>query len=586
MKRTHFLLVFALISGWLFGQSFTASVSKSTIGKTEDFQLSFTLLGNGGTNFVPPMGIEKDFVILSGPNSSMESSYINGSYSSKQKISFILRPRSTGEFTIKPAALKVGDETLRSQEINVKVVEKTASSQAQEQIVDGLVKFRITVSKRNIYIGEPINVKYQILYKTDFGGLNFSNEPDLQLFTSEIIDPKGNNRPRVEVINGEEFYVQDIKEMILTPTKSGTIKPGKLMADLQVSIPTNNRDIFGRRIMRAVNATISESFPAIQVTDVPVAGKPQSYSGAVGKYTLKSHLSRTEVKANESITLSIEIEGRGNLRLFQMPEIQFPDVFEVYDPTSDDKITVGSNGPAGIRHLEYLLLPRYKGEYKVPEIEWTYFDTDKKEYVTLRAPERLVHVTEGPEQSTTITPGTTPNVSENTGVDYLNKDILYLESDPGQPQDSRSFFSSWLRWALLILLSLGWLGMIVYTRLPKQLLENQEAKQRRGVEKAVKKALKEAEEALNENKSDHFYAALSKALWTFTGERLGLNPSQYEKDQLTENWQRKGWNQELLIEWTRILNKCEMAQYAPGAKGTESDLLESTRQLLQKLPKA
>ena len=72
----------------------------------------------------------------------------------------------------------------------------------------------------------------------------------------------------------------------------------------------------------------------IDVSPLP-SGKPASYCGGVGSFSISSSVSTTELKENEAVTLKLVISGTGNMKLIKTPEIKFPADFEVYDPKVD-----------------------------------------------------------------------------------------------------------------------------------------------------------------------------------------------------------------------------------------------------------
>ena len=65
----------------------------------------------------------------------------------------------------------------------------------------------------------------------------------------------------------------------------------------------------------------------IEVEPLP-AGQPETFKGAVGDFSFNARLNNTTTKSNEPLTLNVDISGSGNIKLLDMPEVNFPSGFE------------------------------------------------------------------------------------------------------------------------------------------------------------------------------------------------------------------------------------------------------------------
>ena len=112
----------------------------------------------------------------------------------------------------------------------------------------------------------------------------------------------------------------------------------RLSLDITVQVPTNRRDIFGRRLMTQAHRTVSAGKKTINVKPLPEAGKPADFSGAVGDFSFNVSLSKTELKASESLQAKVEVKGNGNLKLIKLPKISLPSSLEVYEPEHNENV--------------------------------------------------------------------------------------------------------------------------------------------------------------------------------------------------------------------------------------------------------
>ena len=125
---------------------------------------------------------------------------------------------------------------------------------------------------------------------------------------------------------------------------------------------------------RDVNKELVSQPATINVKPLP-SGKPASFSGAVGDFTMTADINTDHVKANEAVTIKVKISGNGNLKLVKNPEVAFPNDFDIYDPKVESDTKTTTAGVSGSKTIEYMAIPRYNGNFEIPAIQFSYFDT-------------------------------------------------------------------------------------------------------------------------------------------------------------------------------------------------------------------
>jgi hypothetical protein len=190
----------------------------------------------------------------------------------------------------------------------------------------------------------------------------------------------------------------------------------------------------------------------------PARRKPASFSGGVGQMKFEATVDKTEVKANDPVTLKVTVSGNGNMKFVDAPRINFPPDFEVYDPKVSTKLN--ATATSGSKTFEYLIIPRHGGTYKIPAIEFSYFDPQARQYKTLHTDEYTLTVERGEEQpGTTVVSGVT-----REDVKYLGKDVRYIKTGKMKLREvGDNFFGTWKFW-LWYLVSLMAFAVIVYLR--------------------------------------------------------------------------------------------------------------------------
>ena len=121
-----------------------------------------------------------------------------------------------------------------------------------------------------------------------------------------------------------------LRKTILYPQKTGEldIEPLSLVA---VQVPTNRRDIFGRRLYETTDKTVAQG-NSINVKPLPTQDKPAGFTGAVGDFAFKVVPSKTDLAATESLNVKVQVSGNGNLKLFDLPSLEVPSSLEKYEP--------------------------------------------------------------------------------------------------------------------------------------------------------------------------------------------------------------------------------------------------------------
>ncbi|WP_299076274.1 50S ribosomal protein L23 [uncultured Paraglaciecola sp.] len=162
------------------------------------------------------------------------------------------------------------------------------------------------------------------------------------------------------------------------------IESVKMDVTVQEQVRTGRGSLFDQFFGRVQNRVIPLKSNSVKIKVQPLpAPKPSSFEGLVGNFKVKSSINKTEVNQNEAITYSIKVSGSGNLKLLPDFKPDFPPDFEVYDPKVKENIAVNAAGASGSKTYEYLIIPRYPGEYELPEIGISYFNPKKKKYQEL-----------------------------------------------------------------------------------------------------------------------------------------------------------------------------------------------------------
>ena len=511
--------------------------------------------------------------------------FMNGSMSSSIAFNYVLQSRSEGKFTIAPASIEFGGKELQTRPIAIEVTRGTApqtrQSQQQdqsnlaEQIGDDLF-LKITTDKSRIYQGEQITVSYKIYTRVNIVNYTVSKVPSWTGFWSEDLETPQQIRLTDEVINGRQYRVGVLKKVALFPQRAGNLELDPMEVDCVAQLTSRKRSndvfdqffndpFFGNTVN--VNRKIRSQPLKISVLPLPAENIPAGFKGAVGKYTMETWLDKREVKANEPATLKIKISGRGNLKLIDAPSFILPPDIERYDPKISDIVSNQEGQMAGSRTFEYLLIPRHEGEYRIPSMEFSFFDTEKKSYTSQKSQEFVLKVTRGRDE---IASGAVGMNRED--VRLLSEDIRFIRSgNVGFRRIGEHFVGSTLFVASALTPILGFIGFIVALKRRERLSGNMTLLRNRKARKIAQKRLAEAKGFLQQGRREEFFLEVSRALWGFVADKLSMPPAEISLDAVSASLLQRGITEETMQQMSAMLEKCEFARFAPSTDSFQMD---------------
>ncbi len=591
------LLIFLLLVTVSLAQEFSASVDKTTVGQNERFQIYFTFQ-NGDLNrlsaFTPPSF--KGLKILSGPNESRNMQIINGQVSGSLTYSFVAVAPNLGKITIESASVSFGGTILKSDPIIINIVKGTATNKQVDsklgispEELNKNVFIRAIPNKNTIKQGEQLTVTYKLYTKLNISSPQISKLPTFNGFWSEDLETSQNIQFQVEMYNGERYRAATIKKVALFPTKSGDLEltPFELRVPVIVKSKRSRNDIFddffndsffGRT--ETIEHLTKSNRVVIKVNPLPRSNVPESFTGAVGKFDFDINFDKEEVDLNEAITVKARISGSGNIALLKLPDIIFPTGFEKYEPKTSDRIS-RKNIISGRKDIEFIIVPRIPGTKEIAPIEFTYFDLNKNDYVTLSSKSFTLNVKEGEGNYA-------QNVSGYTKEDIklLNEDIRYINTSDFDfiKREEIANVSIIFIFGLIFPLG-GLLGLLVFRKRQDKLAGNLSLLRYQKAVKNAKQHLKRATKSIEANNISEYYNSLSQALFGYLGDKLAIQNADFTLDRAIDKLNENHVNPELTERIKRISEKCEFARFAPNAVGKDSsgEIFKSVESIIEEV---
>lgn len=568
----------------LSGQvSFRAKVSKKTLGINERLQIDF-LMNEDGDNFTPPSF--ENFKVVGGPSQSISNSWINGVRTYSKTYTYFLAPKKRGSTSIGQASIEVKGVIYKTSPIEINVtaaVDVPKDPNDPEYLASESIDLVAEISKTDPYLNEAISVVYK-LYIAENTGIRTWNEidkPRYNDFWSQNIDVK-ELKVQEGLYKGENYRFVVLKKTVLFPQKTGELSLEPLTLDISVEVPSNRRDIFGRRATTTVNRTVTAGNRIIKVKPLPKQGRPENFSGAVGEFDFKVESSKKTLTASEAFNLKLEVSGKGNLMLFELPEPILPSSLEIYDPEHSEDIKTSLNGTKGRILDNYTIVTNESGQYPIPPISFSFFNPKTKRYETINSEKIIVNASENPY----ISKNNVDNISQDNISKIESKDSKFSSiytSTKLEPIEKDDFFKSVLFWLLFITPLFFIPTIMIYTKIKGKRAMDFEGNKIRKNRKLAKKYLSEAKKNIGNKES--FYEDLERALHSYLKAKLKIKTVDLSKDRIKSLLDNNSISSSNVTVFVKLLESCDFARYTPLGKSDMIKDYETASEIITQIDK-
>lgn len=522
------------------------------------------ILENGTLNqFNPPKF--SGFDVVSGPSRSTSTSIYNGRRSSEVKISYSIKPKTLGQFTIGEASVIAKGKKYFSDPITIEVIKGSANP-----VSDGQEVFVIAqVSDSVGYVGQQIILDFKLFTLLDVRSVNLLQAPEFDGFYSQELRTNRSGFQR-EIIGGKEYYTKIVERIALFPQQTGTYRIDPVALELGIATNNSRRSFFFSSSLvpkKVVTAPIT-----IIIKDTPSTNT--NFSGAIGKYSMKAATAKRSLTTDEAIIVNMEVTGNGDNKMVLPPTWRSNDSLEVYDPNVlEDKVTPGTNQIMHRKVFEYLLVPKYPGKYKL-DAEFTYFDVDSSEYVTISRRFPTINVLKGSNKPVVV--------EENKALELAG----IFTTTKLKDINKKSAFGSLMHWMILGLLLLGLVSLIGYWWYLKNSGKTDPAEIRRTQAfKVAQEKLKLAESLKSPDSSKEFHENISVALKGYLEDKFNIPALHLSKSELNAALKSKHIDPSKIELFESIFQQCEMSIYAPIGSVSLDDVYRKSQNVISDLEK-
>jgi len=540
----------------------------SVLGKSESSQISYQLGGSG------PGGIHRSHTYV-----------------------LLMRANRPGQITIPATVMTVGGRTYKTDAVQITVKRGHVDDpRARVGPPDPFGRFRMpgvpgfdededgfpsidvprsdsdlflrsSLDLDEVYVGEQVTLSIYVFSRVDLSSVDAVNLPKLDGFWSEELDSPSQLSGEHKVLNGVPYRAYLLKRRALFPMKAGTMSIGAAEADI-----TTGFLFAGRRVHRTGNEVL------LKVKPLP-PGAPAGFAAAnVGKWRLSTEVSQTQVQLGQPVTVSVILEGRGNLKNAVIPALSGPVSLRIYEPTSTDKLTSGKGKIGGRRIQEYLVMPQQTGTVTLAPLSISYFNPASGRYETSTSEPIELKVTGSEGAKLVASPTLEPPAKNVLVVGGLRPPRHQAHfSWPGDPLWRKPFFVP----ALVAPLG-AWLALALVGFVRQRLSNDDEASRKSKRIREARRRLSTAQKLRNSGRSAELYSEVEKALLQFLEAKPAVPVVGLTRDALEARMRAAGVSEQCRAQILRALEACDVVRFAPGTSTPSEELvLEDARTAME-----
>jgi hypothetical protein len=562
--RKSILIVVLTIFSFVSAQEVKATVSSNNIQLSDVFTFKVEAINSDKNPEVDLAPLMNDFSIVSGPSQQTNMQWINGKSTSSRSLAWSLVAKREGKLTIPQLSVNLGKNIVKTQSILMTIAEADANYESNELFLS------IDVDKENAYVGEQITVTYKIYTRVNMSVQSIDVPKHIGFWTEDLFAPQQVDFKDV-VLEGVSYKMATLYRIAIFSTKSGRLELTPMTMNCNVTVKRNsnnnffNDPFFGSFGNQTVPKVLRTKKTVINVKEFPEE-IPEGFTGAVGDFQISSSINPINVKANNAATLKIEFKGTGNIDVFSLPDVEFPQNMEVFPPTTKTEKTPFRDQITGTITKEYILIPRKTGKYVIPAINVPYFNPKVKQWESTSTHAFEISV----EPDDNVVNGATGYSKEE--IELLGEDIRFIRAnDIKWKRDHNPYLIFGIYILSLILIILPSLMFKIHaSRLSSEDFRKS------------KSALKRAFKKLRKSDGDQF-TTTSNAVYGYLKDKLQLSSDKLDPLKVKSVLSEKITNKSLIDNLMELLKTCDAGRFAPGGEVTRHKLKKITKTILKRL---
>ncbi|MBI4430866.1 MAG: protein BatD [Candidatus Omnitrophica bacterium] len=622
MKIRKVFAFLAIYVGFVFvltGVAFTAlpevtiTFDRQTVSVGEEVHLTIRIEGSQGESERPRLpSIESFTTFYTGRSTQTKDK--NGQTISVSEFRFVLVPNAVGKFTFPAVEVEVEGQVFRTSSVQFEVMANegaagtAAGSPANSSIgvshlngsstgqppaqppsyyqipktppqgfvppgADPNIFLKAWVDKTVAYPNEPIVLTYSLYTRQDTQYEGFSEEPVITGFWIEQFATPEKLGKTVVQIGGKRYVRADVRKMTLFPQGSGeySIQPGSVKVSVEEQSHYESfldeffdDSFFSRRIYAKKIPKILATYPiSITVKPFPDQGKPENFSGATGRFTFTGTIDRRAVKQNEPVTLTLTIEGEGNIETMEKPRVPELKNFQTYESDVSTQMLDRKDSVMGRKTFQTVFIPELPGNFELPSVEFSFFDPQSEKYTTLRTEAFQIRVTPG-EAGPVPKLKSREEQEQKKGVELEARDIFFIKD-----RLEKSLFERLYPRMLLILMGDGAatilaLILLLLVKRREALDTNVALKRRIEAPRAVRRGLRKMGKVMKDSSREgqqQFCEIAQKTLMKYLSDQMNVSAHSLTVPMVEDALKERGEPEETIERLKSFHDICNQVRF-------------------------
>ncbi len=242
------------------------------------------------------------------------------------------------------------------------------------------VDFHALVSPETVYVGQQSTFQLGVFLDQETRQRLRRNPefvpPESRALLSYDLPERGNGF--TGTIDGRVMEVHVFRRALFPLSAGRYVIPA---AHLNYALP-QSASFFSREEI----FTLRSEAVTVTAIDVPAAGRPPDWLGAVGIWRASAHIDSARGRAGDPLVLTLRIEGQGNVTLLPRPAVTIPWANVV---AADERVRLDSTPTAmqGSKEFDWLITPTASGAQRVPAVRYAFFNPFARRYeIAMSAP--------------------------------------------------------------------------------------------------------------------------------------------------------------------------------------------------------
>lgn len=278
---------------------------------------------------------------------------------------FEMKGSKKGAHQLPPIEVMVGGKLYQTEPVNYLV---NGTERSHHFNLDAFID-----APKPLYPGQKINVTYRITMSEPVE-IFYDNLPLLDL---KDFQKSGKRKSRV-FYQGNKRVEEYSQAYVVESPGEIQIEPSFLEGRAY------SEDFFGRRRYKKEMLRAESTKEEIKIEDFPKEGRPSSFNGAIGNFSMKASLdSSNQVCVGDKLKLNITFKGKGELSSVKLPNLSTQDEFKEDFRFNDMPLCAKKQDQEKTFVCE--LRPMREDITEIPPFAFSYYDPQRKSYVELKS---------------------------------------------------------------------------------------------------------------------------------------------------------------------------------------------------------